>query len=218
MRYNIKKVSNNKILILEKRKFLLLRIFSLLWKVFKLLFFMKYQFIFNEPKQSINLKKYRKTVSTIRIPVWLDCAIAKAIKRHKNLEKYLGLLLKRYRVLFYGNFFQPSKSPKTKYQKRGEKYVTHKFRPENRDWLELKMWADSLGVSACFMFVQLLEIDEKNEFFANSKLFRYFSFVVTTPFYGRVPQLRKNLRKGRSILERWITFYDPPEPIHESPT
>ncbi|MCX7998097.1 MAG: DUF1564 domain-containing protein, partial [Leptospiraceae bacterium] len=135
----------------------------------------------------------------------------KGIARHGHLGKYRGILLRRYRCLFYSNFFQPSESPKTEYQKRGEDYITRKFRPENRDWLELKMWAEALGISATFMFVKLLEIEAENESVVNGRSFRMCSIVVTTTYYARVPQLRKILRKGRSILERGITFYDPPE-------
>ncbi len=172
---------------------------------------MKYSFIFNESKQSIDLKKKKKTVSTVWIPKWLNYGVKKGIANYGSMEKYLGVLLKRYRFLFYGNMIPPSENPKTEYQKRGEDYIIRKFRPELRDWLELGFWADSLGYSKAYMFVKLIEIDERNEFFANSRLFRYMSFVVTTPFYARVPQLRKSLRKGRSIFERGITFYDPPD-------
>ncbi|MCX7998633.1 MAG: DUF1564 domain-containing protein [Leptospiraceae bacterium] len=171
---------------------------------------MKYEFILNEAKQTIDLKKCRKTVSSVWIPARLDFAVKKAMVRYGNLEKYLGVLLKRYRFLFYGNYIQPSENAKTEYQKRGEDYVIRKFRPELRDWLELGMWADALGFSKAFMFVKLVEIDERNEFFVNKKPFRLLSFVVTTTHYARVPQLRKVLRKGRSVFERGITFYDPP--------
>ncbi|MCX7999643.1 MAG: hypothetical protein N3A69_11940, partial [Leptospiraceae bacterium] len=91
---------------------------------------MKYRFILNEQKQSLNLKSKARTVSTLRIPLWLNPALNRGIQRYGNMEKYLNLLLKRYRFLFYSDFFQPSENPKTEYQKRGEKYVTRKFRPE----------------------------------------------------------------------------------------
>ncbi|MCX7999618.1 MAG: DUF1564 domain-containing protein [Leptospiraceae bacterium] len=172
---------------------------------------MKYQFVLNEPLQKLKLKTQRKTVSTLRIPLWLDFAIKKGIARHGNLTKYLGVLLKKYRFLFYMGRFKPSENAKTEYQKRGEEYVTCKFRPENSDWIELKMWAEALGISATFMFVKLLEIDELGDPIVNERAFLKFSYVLTTPYYARVPQLRKVLRKGRSILERGITFYDPPD-------
>ncbi len=169
---------------------------------------MKYGFILHEQKQSLKIKSKRKTVSTLRIPLRLTSTMHKGIKRYKGLEKYLNKLLKRYRFLLYSDYFQPSQNPKTEYQKRGENYVEFKFRPENRDWLELKMWGDALGISATFMFVRLLEIEKENESVVNQRTFRMFSVVVATVYYARVPQLRKSLRKGRSILERWITFYD----------
>ncbi|MCX7997634.1 MAG: DUF1564 domain-containing protein [Leptospiraceae bacterium] len=172
---------------------------------------MKYQFILNEQKQNLTLKSKPKTVSTLRIPIWLDYAVKKGIVQHGNLGKYLETLLRKYRFLFYTGGFVPSENVKTEYQKRGEDYVTWKFRPENRDWLELKLWADALGISATFMFVKLVEIEAIWEPIVNEKAFLKFSYVLTTPYYGRVPQLRKALRKGRSILERGITFYDPPD-------
>ncbi len=171
---------------------------------------MKYDYILNEQKQNLYIKSKRKTVSTLRIPIFLNSTLKGSISRYGNLNNYLGILLKRYRFLFYGEFFQPSQNPKTEYQKRGETYVTQKFRPENRDWLELKMWADALGISATLMFVRLLEIEEMYNHIVNKKSFRKFSVVVTTSTYARVPQLKKALRKGRSILERGLTFYDPP--------
>ncbi|MCX7998697.1 MAG: DUF1564 domain-containing protein [Leptospiraceae bacterium] len=172
---------------------------------------MKYGFILNEPKQSLKIKSKNKTVSTLRVPVWLDFTVRKGIAKYGNLAKYLETLLRKYRFLFYTGGFEPSENVKTEYQKRGEDYVTWKFRPENRDWLELKMWADALGISATFMFVKLLEIEELWEPIVNEKAFLKFSYVLTTPHYGRVPQVRKALRKGRSIYERTITFYDPPD-------
>lgn len=171
---------------------------------------MKYKFFLNEKKQNLNLKSKPKTVSTLRVPIWLNSTLKKGIERYGNLPKYLNLLLKRYRFLLYSDYFSPSENPKTEYQKRGQPYVTHKFRPENRDWLELKMWADALGISATYMFVKLLEIEKEKENMVNEKCFRVFSIAVTTSHYARIPQVKKVLRKGRSILERWITFYDPP--------
>ncbi len=171
---------------------------------------MKYGFILNEQKQSLKIKHKRKTVSTLRIPSWLNATMKKGFQRHGSLDKYLGILLKRYRFLLYSDYFKPSENPKTEYQKRGQIYVKWKFRPENRDWLELKMWGDALGISATYMFVRLLEIEKENDSVVNEKSFQTFSVVVTTSYYARVPQLRKSLHKGRSILERWITFYDPP--------
>ncbi len=170
---------------------------------------MKYQFILNEPKQNLEIKSKRKTVSTLRVPFRCNSTVKRGIYKYGSLDKYLNILIKRYRFLFYSEYFLPSKNAKTEYQERGQNFVTWKFRPENRDWLELKMWADALGISATLMFVRLLEIEEYFDVVVNDKRFRAMSFVVTTSYYGRVPQLRKVLRKGRSILERWITFYDP---------
>ncbi|MCX7998586.1 MAG: hypothetical protein N3A69_06475, partial [Leptospiraceae bacterium] len=84
---------------------------------------MKYQFILNEQTQSLNIKSKRKTVSTLRVPFYLNPSVEKGIARHGNLPKYLGVLLKKYRFLLYSDFFQPSENPKTEYQKRGETYV-----------------------------------------------------------------------------------------------
>ncbi len=172
---------------------------------------MKYRFILNEQKQSLEIKRKRKTVSTLRIPFWLNSIVKNGVQRCGSLNKYLNTLLKRYRFLLYSDYFKPSENVKTKYQEREQVYITKKFRPENRDWLELKMWADALGISATFMFVRLLEIEKENDSVINERSFRTFSIVLTTSYYARVPQLRKILRKGRSVLERWITFYDPPE-------
>ncbi|MCX7998396.1 MAG: hypothetical protein N3A69_05515, partial [Leptospiraceae bacterium] len=89
--------------------------------------------------------------------------------------------------------------------------------------LELGMWASALNYSKCKLFVILLLLED--EFFSNSndwffaeeskinyeKLFFKMAYVVTTSYNLRVPRLLKILHKGRTVLERGITFYKPPD-------
>lgn len=172
---------------------------------------MKTRFAANEPKQSLNLKEYKKTVSTFRIPLVFKKTFKKKLKQHGNLAKYLSHLMKKYRFLFYANAIPFSKNIKTEYQKRGTEVFIKTFRPELRDWLELGMWSSALNYSKCKLFVMLLAFEEEKENFVNERSFLYMAVSVTTPHNLRVPRLLKVLRKGRSVLERGITFYEPPD-------
>lgn len=163
-----------------------------------------------ESKQAINLKEHEKTVSSLRIPVSLKETFESGIKEHGNVAKLLAYLIRKYRYLFYLNKLPFSKKVKTEYQKRGTEIFTKSFRPELRDWLEIGMWASALNFSICKLFGILLLLEEC-EFTVNEKAFLYASYGFTTPYNFRIPQLHKVLRKGRSIFERGIKFYEPPD-------
>lgn len=164
-----------------------------------------------ESKQSINLKEHKKTVSSLRIPVELKQRFETGIQEHGNLAKYLAYLLRKYRGLFYANGIPSSQNVKTEYQERGTKIFNKSFRPELRDWIELGMWASALNFSMCKLFVILLRFEEEYEPIVSTRAFHQMAYVLTTPHNFRVPRLQKVLRKGRSILERGITFYEPPD-------
>ncbi|MCX7997895.1 MAG: DUF1564 domain-containing protein [Leptospiraceae bacterium] len=168
-------------------------------------------FIGNEPKQFINLKEKQKTVSSLRIPLLLRRTLETGIQKHGNLAKYLAYMIKKYRFLFYANGIPFSNNVKTEYQERGTKIFIKTFRPENRDWLELGMWASALNYSKCKLFVILLWFEYDEDSIMHERTFLYVAYGVTTPHNLRVPRLTKVLRKGRSILERGITFYEPPD-------
>lgn len=165
----------------------------------------------HKPKQRISLKEHKKTVSTLRIPIVLRRTLKDGIAKHGNLAKYLNHLIKKYRFLFYMNELPFSKKVKKEYQERGTKIFIKTFRPELRDWLELGMWADTLNFSICKLFVILLWLEKENEPIVNHRAFLYAAYLVTTPYNLRIPRLTKVLLKGRSILERGISFYEPPD-------
>lgn len=101
---------------------------------------------------------------------------------------------------------------KTEYQERGTEVLIKTFRPELRDWLELGMWASALNYSKCKLFVILLWFEYDEDSVMHEREFLYVAYGVTTPYNLRIPRLTMVLRKGRSILERGITFYEPPYP------
>ncbi|MCX7997613.1 MAG: DUF1564 domain-containing protein [Leptospiraceae bacterium] len=175
---------------------------------------MKTYFTSHEPKQTLKLKEHKKTVSTLRIPVILKQRFNKEINRHGNVAQLLTHLIKKYRFLFYAEGLPFSKKIKKEYQERGTKVFIKTFRPELSDWIEIGMWADTLNFSICKLFVILLWFEEKYSFdeknWIGVSLNSFASCVVTTSFNLRVPKLVKILRKGRSILERGITFSEPP--------
>lgn len=164
-----------------------------------------------EPKQFLNLKDYKKTVSSLRVPVVLRSTFEAGIKRHGSLPKYFSHLIKKYRLWFYAGKLPFSQNVKTEYQERGTKIFIKTFRPELRDWLELGMWASALNFSICKLFVILLWFEKDWKPIVNHRAFLRMAYAVTTPHNFRIPRLVKVLRKGRSILERGISFYEPPE-------
>ncbi|MCX7998398.1 MAG: DUF1564 domain-containing protein [Leptospiraceae bacterium] len=159
----------------------------------------------------INLKEKQKTVSSLRIPLLLKKTLERGIQKHGNLAKYLAHLIKKYRFLFYVNGIPFSNNVKTEYQKRGTKVFIKTFRPENRDWIELGIWASALNYSKCKLFVILLWFEYDEDSITHERAFLYMAYRVTTPHNLRVPRLTKVLRKGRTILERGLTFYEPPD-------
>ncbi|MCX7999105.1 MAG: DUF1564 domain-containing protein [Leptospiraceae bacterium] len=175
-----------------------------------LLLCMATYFIGNEHKQFISLKEHEKTVSSLRIPVILRRTFEEGIRENGSPARFLAYLLKKYRFLFYVNGIPFSKKVKTEYQERGTEVFTKSFRPELRDWIELGIWASALNYSKCKLFVILLWFEYEREFSVNERAFLYVAYVVTTPHNFRVPRLTKVLRKGRSVLERGITFYESP--------
>lgn len=167
-------------------------------------------FFIKEPKQVLNLQEYKKTVSTLRIPKHLKNTLKDGIQRHGSLARYLSHLIKKYRLFFYIEGIPFSEKIKTEYQERGIPCFTKTFRPELKDWLELGMWACALNFSRCKLFAILLTFEDENDPIVNHRTFLYAAYVVTTPYNLRIPRLVKILRKGRNILERGITFYNPP--------
>lgn len=164
-----------------------------------------------EPRQLLKLREYEKTVSTLRIPVVLKQVFEMGISRHGSLPKYFAYLLRKYRLLFYAGKLPFSQNVKTEYQERGTEIFVKTFRPELKDWLEFGMWASALNFSICKLFVILLWFEEEEDFTINEKAFLFAACVLTTLYNLRVPRLVKVLRKGRHILERGISFYEPPE-------
>lgn len=167
-------------------------------------------FISNEPKQSVHLKEHEKTVSTLRIPVILEGILERRLQEYGNLRKFFAHLIRKYRFLFYANGIPFSQKVKTEYQERGTEIFIKTFRPELRDWIEFGMWASALNYSKCKLFVILLWFEYEEGSIMHERVFLCVSYAVTTPYNLRVPRLVKVLKKGRSILERGITFYEPP--------
>jgi hypothetical protein len=165
----------------------------------------------NHLQQTLELKQHNKTVSTLRIPVVWRSVFNKGVARHGNLAGYLQFLLKKYRLAFYAGKIPFSEKVKTEYQERGTEVFIKTFRPELKDWLELGMWASALNYTMCKLFAILLELEAEEEFVINGKAFSYVSALVTTLFRLKFPRLVKVLRRGRSILERGFTLYEPPE-------
>jgi hypothetical protein len=118
-------------------------------------------------KKVIDLKNSGVSCSTLLIPEFLieklpsilPVATAKNGKNFLDLRLGLKSLLQKYRgFLAIGNLPFAGK-PKLTYQKEGLSLQVLKFRPDNDDWFELGILAYGLGVSRCWLFTYLLELE-----------------------------------------------------------
>ena len=117
--------------------------------------------------KNIDLKESSETVSTLLIPEnlaenlksILPIGSTKKGKEFTNFRLGLKFLLNKYRgFLAIGNLPFAGK-PKLTYQREGLNLQEFKFRPDNGDWFELGIIAYGLGVSRCWLFSYLLELE-----------------------------------------------------------
>lgn len=76
-----------------------------------------------------------------------------------SVSKYLNYLLKKYKLEVFHKKFPQSIRVKTQYQSYGQELVRVSVRPSNSDWMILSELSQGLGISRCYLFVLLLEID-----------------------------------------------------------
>jgi hypothetical protein len=124
-------------------------------------------FFLRNHRKNIDLKESSVSCSTLLIPESLIENLPSVLPTSstKNGKKFLDfrlglkLLLQKYKgFLAIGNLPFAGK-PKLTYQKEGLSLQVFKFRPDNDDWFELGILAYGLGVSRCWLFSYLLELE-----------------------------------------------------------
>ena len=120
-------------------------------------------------EKKIDLKEFeRSTVSTLLIPKHLveklELVIpfvenSKTKKKSFKLKEGLKKLLDKYRGLLARGHLPFQNKPKLRYQEEGLELQKFCFRPEDADWYELGILAYGCGVSRCWLFSFLVELD-----------------------------------------------------------
>ncbi len=160
--------------------------------------------------QKIDLEiSNKRTCSTLLIPeklidkLYLAIPLSDGTLKSWNFRKGLSKLLHKYRgFLACGNLPFQSK-PKLTYQSNHLSLIPFKFRPNDADWFELGCIAYGLGVSRCWLFTYLIELELSGigEFFSLKKV----SDAVTTPSVSR-PRLIHQITGRRRYINRILHF------------
>jgi hypothetical protein len=160
----------------------------------------------------IDLKTYTKrTVSTLLIPEILFEQLHSVLphttspkgKKTISYNTALHYLLNKYKGFLACGNLPFSKKPKLAYQSPNLKLIPAKFRPDSANWFELGVLAYGLGVSRCWLFSYLIELELSGigEFFS-LKLVRD---AVATPNASR-PRLIHQITGKRHYLNRTLHF------------
>ncbi|MCE9501193.1 MAG: DUF1564 domain-containing protein, partial [Leptospira sp.] len=80
-------------------------------------------------------------------------------KEFKSVRRYFSYLLTKYRLLNASGKHEISLKDKTQYQDQDTGLQKVNFRPDPADWSELRVIANSYGISMCKLFSRLLLLD-----------------------------------------------------------
>jgi len=163
--------------------------------------------------KKIDLKEFEKsTVSTLLIPKHLveklDLVIpyvenSKTSKKSYKFKDGLKKLLDKYRGLLARGYLPFQEKPKLTYQEEGLDLQKFSFRPEEADWYELGILAYGCGVSRCWLFSFLVELDLSlmGKFIDQAKAI----FGVTSADISR-PRLIQQILGKRRFIHRILYF------------
>ncbi|MCB1179196.1 MAG: DUF1564 family protein, partial [Leptospiraceae bacterium] len=102
---------------------------------------------------------HQGTVSTLLIPEILAIQMEARFNKGYKMHGVLRFLLNKYRKFIASGQIPRSRKFKLKFQEKGQNLISKKFRPGNKDWAELGIWAYGLGCSRCWLFSYLLELE-----------------------------------------------------------
>ncbi len=159
----------------------------------------------------IDLEKFSKrTVSSLLIPNHLIPKLSQILPHSNskhgtiilNFSQGLSILLKKHKGLFACGALPFQEKPKLSYQSDNLNLKAFKFRPDNADWFELGMIAYGLGVSRCWLFTYLLELELAGvgEFLRLDR-----ACVVATPNHSR-PRMIHQITGKRHYINRILHF------------
>jgi len=163
--------------------------------------------------KKIDLKEFeRSTVSTLLIPKHLVEKLnlvipyvesSKTKKKSYKLKEGLKKLLEKYRGLLARGYLPFQEKPKLTYQEDGLELQKFCFRPDDADWHELGILAYGCGVSRCWLFSFLVELDLSllGEFIDRTKEI----FGVTSADVSR-PRLIQQIFGKRRYIHRILHF------------
>ena len=111
--------------------------------------------------ETILISNKLTTVSSLLIPIQLYKKLEKRMYVENILMSiYLREILRIHKLeTIQGKVMPVLGSVKRRYQAPGQALVRVDFRPEHRHWLELGMIAQSLGISRCYLFTLLIQMD-----------------------------------------------------------
>jgi len=163
--------------------------------------------------KKIDLKEFeRSSVSTLLIPKHLveklDLVIpflenSKTKKKSYKFKEGLKKLLDKYRGMLARGYLPFQEKPKLTYQENGLELQKFCFRPDDADWYELGILAYGCGVSRCWLFSFLVELELSliGEFLDCAKEI----FGVTSADVSR-PQLIQQIFGKRRFIQRILHF------------
>jgi hypothetical protein len=143
----------------------------------------------------------KETVSTLLIPEKLLQFLDRDKDKKVNLKLILNKLLHKYRGLMACGNLPFADKPKISYQSDGLNLQPFKFRPNHADWFELGILAYGLGVSRCWLFSFLLELESSGI----SEFLELGRDVVATPNRSR-PRMIHQIMGRRRYINRKIHF------------
>lgn len=162
-------------------------------------------------KKNIDLKESYETNSTLLIPKTLTkdlnsilpVSTTKQGTEFINFRLGLKLLLNKYRGFLAIGELPFADKPKLTYQQEGLNLHKFKFRPDNSDWFELGILAYGLGVSRCWLFTYLLELELSGlgDFLA----LKVVRNGLTTPTVSR-PRMIHQIMGKRRFISRILHF------------
>ena len=163
--------------------------------------------------KKIDLKEFeRSSVSNLLIPKHLveklDLVIpflenSKTKKKSYKFKEGLKKLLDKYRGMLARGYLPFQEKPKLTYQENGLELQKFCFRPDDADWYELGILAYGCGVSRCWLFSFLVELELSliGEFLDCAKEI----FGVTSADVSR-PQLIQQIFGKRRFIQRILHF------------
>jgi hypothetical protein len=144
------------------------------------------------PRKNYKLEEFS---STILIPDQYMDFFRKKIYEHKGVRAYIAYLLYKYRLHIANGIVPSYSSVTTKYQKKGQDLHKISFRPRVSDWVELKLYRVSFGMSIS-AFLMFLVIADYMDF---ARVVSYFLVAVginTTPDLDLIAKVYLFRKKG----------------------